>query len=696
MKIRDFVDAFRRKPAQESSQVPRRKTEEDDSLPPVEVAESVSQADRPLMPTSSSVVQTLMGGRIGSQRSASSRDRLDDSKVPTDTPSSTPPYVEDSKEPLDTSSFEVSLDLPQPSGLSEPNEVKPPAKTALPVPERAEDPLTPPPTFPGFDLSDFTVSEEKKPEHRPPMIKPVATGPLQPAKPGTGTLPPRRPPIEPLLPPKLPSRALPQPPEGWPSQPIPSQTPVEAAAESTGLEGLLSGSINNLKAFSTLNTGPLGNVGGASVVGFPFETLGKFVSGITRISETTSLETLSELLVQTASDCLGCSRVFAVFFDEEGTTLPISIEKLGSPSGASLLGTNLPTTFSTKLLNQKGTQENPLLIELASGLSFVPPEFFAPVEWYLLPTGLQPWKMVIGLQWHKGQPPPSQARQLAEALTSVARITVGKIQAEKNLEIQKAIQSSALEAASKHLPAPVAEQALLQLDEAIMISDRRRQVRFGNPIAEFVTGCFNGELTRNTLKEISQGPGRANAALWQHLDQLTEDQQLDASLQTPDGSVMSVIISTFNLPTFEGKGAELFSGGRLLALRDVTRSRNEAAEAAKTELDALTRELESLKENLFASNGLYETARDELEFTRQELTAANEALWAAQASSPKAPPEQVATLRSSLLMVLGFSELLHRGEYGPMNAQQFEMFRNIEHHAKHMSSILDSIFPLES
>lgn len=185
-----------------------------------------------------------------------------------------------------------------------------------------------------------------------------------------------------------------------------------------------------------------------------------------------------------------------------------------------------------------------------------------------------------------------------------------------------------------------ADWLLEHLDEAIFLVDANGVICRMNPMAEYLLGCSRTEAQGQTLLELSRRLGGDNAPLWEHLAVTPDAQQFSTSVTLPDGQTLAASFIVMELPPLDA----CWPGGRVIAVRDETRLR---AELTQTEEPA-------------------PVAASALNVTSEQLTA----------------------MRTSLQMVLGFAELLHRGEYGPMNPQQFEMFRNIEHHAKQLAEWL--------
>ncbi len=191
-------------------------------------------------------------------------------------------------------------------------------------------------------------------------------------------------------------------------------------------------------------------------------------------------------------------------------------------------------------------------------------------------------------------------------------------------------------------PASWSDWLVENLDEALMVLDAQGTLQQMNPMAEYLLGAPRHDLLGRSLLDISQQLGGDNAPLWEHLSVTTEAQQFSTNVTLPDGQSMMASFVVLELPAHD-----LWPGGRIIAIRDETRLRAEFAQ---------------MMEDLAPSP--------------------------APASALQVTPEQLTAMRTSLQMVLGFAELLHRGEYGQMNPQQFEMFRNIEHHAKQLAEWL--------
>jgi len=191
-------------------------------------------------------------------------------------------------------------------------------------------------------------------------------------------------------------------------------------------------------------------------------------------------------------------------------------------------------------------------------------------------------------------------------------------------------------------PAGWSDWLVENLDEALILLDAQGILQHVNPMAEYLLGAPRQDLLGRSLLDISQQLGGDNAPLWEHLSVTTEAQQFSTNVMLPDGQSMMASFVVLELPAHDP-----WPGGRVIAIRDETRLRAEFAQMM------------------------------------EDLTPPP-----APASALQVTPEQLTAMRTSLQMVLGFAELLHRGEYGPMNPQQFEMFRNIEHHAKQLAEWL--------
>ncbi len=195
---------------------------------------------------------------------------------------------------------------------------------------------------------------------------------------------------------------------------------------------------------------------------------------------------------------------------------------------------------------------------------------------------------------------------------------------------------------STPLSASWSDWLIENLDEALIVLDAQGILQQVNPMAEYLLGAPRHDLLGRSLLDISQQLGGDNAPLWEHLSVTTEAQQFSTNVTLPDGQSMMASFVVLELPA-----QDPWAGGRVIAIRDETRLRAEFAQ---------------MMEDLAPSP--------------------------APASALQVTPEQLTAMRTSLQMVLGFAELLHRGEYGQMNPQQFEMFRNIEHHAKQLAEWL--------
>lgn len=449
----------------------------------------------------------------------------------------------------------------------------------------------------------------------------------------------------------------------------------------TGLDALLSSSSEGLPTFKPVSSLP--PAARPTPVRQPaldtrlIEVFQKLATFTGDMAETTSSEGVYETLVRAVQDCLQAARAFLIPFDIDGNPLPVPTEVYDTPPKVSLEGMFLTRSFASALMERVGTPEkSSIVVQLASGQTLLPPNQAATVEWYLLPQVTLPGALVIGVQWNAPVGPPAYGLAVAEVLLNCAQSVLLRLDTPlPSPQPEPALVESVKEApvVQTVLPQGVAENVLKLLDEAIFVIDNQRHLRFGNPMAEFLTGCFQGELQSSTFDEVSQGPGLHNATLWQHLHLSIEDQQIHTDVNTLDGGSLSVTVSALTLPPTDSAANDDFTQGRVIAIRDVTQSRLDAAQAVMTELEA---------------------TRHELDQTRMQLEQSRAELFAAMNVGRSAPPpDQVNTFRNSLMMVLGFSELLNRGEYGQMNPQQFEMFRNIEHHAKQMSALLETLLP---
>lgn len=448
----------------------------------------------------------------------------------------------------------------------------------------------------------------------------------------------------------------------------------------TGLDALLSSSSEGIPTFKPVSSLP--PAARPTPVRQPaldtrlIEVFQKLATFTGDMAETTSSEGVYETLVRAVHDCLQAARAFLIPFDIEGNPLPVPTEVYDLPPKVSLEGMFLTRSFASALMERVGTPEkSSIVVQLASGQTLLPQNQAATVEWYLLPQVTLPGALVIGVQWNAPVGPPAYGLAVAEVLLNCAQSVLLRLDAPLPPQPEPAMVESVEEqpVVQTILPQGVAENVLKLLDEAIFVIDNQRHLRFGNPMAEFLTGCFQGELQSSTFDEVSQGPGLQNATLWQHLHLSLEDQQIHTDVNTLDGGSLSVTVSALTLPATESPANDEFAQGRVIAIRDVTQSRLDAAQAVMAEL---------------------ETTRHELDQTRMQLEQSRAELFAAMNVGRSAPPpDQVNAFRNSLMMVLGFSELLNRGEYGQMNPQQFEMFRNIEHHAKQMSALLETLLP---
>ncbi len=202
-----------------------------------------------------------------------------------------------------------------------------------------------------------------------------------------------------------------------------------------------------------------------------------------------------------------------------------------------------------------------------------------------------------------------------------------------------ASESTEVAAAEATATARYADWLVESLDEALILVDAQGAVCHLNPMAEYLLGCPRSDALGRALLDLAQRLGGDNAPLWEHLAVTSEAQQFSAAVTLPDGQSLMASLAVLEVPPRDD-----WMGGRVIAIRDETRLRAELAQVTE------------------------------------------EAAPAPQSSSAlDVTPEQLRAMHTSLQMVLGFAELLHRGEYGPMNPQQFEMFRNIEHHAKQLA-----------
>jgi PAS domain-containing protein len=361
------------------------------------------------------------------------------------------------------------------------------------------------------------------------------------------------------------------------------------------------------------------------------------------LNHTESVSDALDGLARTAVDALQAMRAFIVRFDERQSPLPIDAEYAAPTARHSLRGITLAADLVDRL-KECAKASAASLIEIPSGLSPLPLQHAAGVEWYVAPSDL-PGEAVVGLQW-AAEPPPD-AREWAVCLAQCVKLAVARLHAARPAPVpaEPVASPPALD-----LPSPVAESVLGKLNEGVVVLDDAGVVRYVNPVAEFMLGCPSVHFLGADFYSVGRRYSPENAAIWDHLAASPQEQQFSIDFWLPDGNAVSTVFVALALPAPEPSGPTDWTGGRIIVIRDVTFIRAEAAKAAEDA--ALARSSPS------------------------------------GAGAPGLPPDGIANLRTSLQMVLGFSELLHRGEYGAMNPQQFEMFRNIEHHARRMADLL--------
>jgi PAS domain-containing protein len=361
------------------------------------------------------------------------------------------------------------------------------------------------------------------------------------------------------------------------------------------------------------------------------------------LNQTESVPDALDGLARAAVDALQALRAFIVRFDERQSPLPIDTEYAAPTVRHSLRGITLAADLVDRLKECVKASASSL-IEIPSGLSPLPLQHAAGVEWYVAPSDL-PGEAVVGLQW-AAEPPPD-AREWAVCLAQCVKLAVARLRAARPTPVpaEPVVSPPALD-----LPSPVAESVLGKLNEGVVVLDDAGVVRYVNPVAEFMLGCPSVHFLGADFYSVGRRYSPENAAIWDHLAASPQEQQFSIDFWLPDGNAVSTVFVALALPAPETSAPTDWTGGRIIVIRDVTFIRAEAAKAAEDA--ALARSSPS------------------------------------GAFAPGLPPDGVANLRTSLQMVLGFSELLHRGEYGAMNPQQFEMFRNIEHHARRMADLL--------
>lgn len=620
MNLRNLVDAIRRKPASEASAAPN--AAEDPSMPPpVEVADVVSSADTPLAPRTSPIVQSLLGGfATGEHRAQRLSGALPVLPPPEMAPVAPPPAAinpfaefEAVSQSLSNGEFDTPP-RPQPSV----NPVEPPPIQALPP--QLQPPTLPPPPPPTPTSvqpppnSWFDVPLSSSPGEPPPMVEapvfpsfsPETFQRVQPDPIPAPVLtpPPMAPPVQ-VQPPVAPAPVLIPPPLApvapMASNLMPAPTP----------EAVLPEAFPIFVAQLGMATGP-----------------GEVLRG----------------LAQAALDCLGASRTFLIPISTDGQPGPV--EMSFGEGGASLRGLPLSAEFVHRLVSHANLFADPNLIEMSPGLSLLPPEHFSQAEAYLV-TGPPPWSAVVGIQWTIT--PSDTTRSWAKTLVQCARLALQRLTATPAPVSQSATPSQSIAPPAIATRAGLLAEAMFaKLNEALILLDNDGIIHAINPMGEYALNCLSADGVGRRLYDVGRKYGSTNVELWEHLATSVEEQQFAAELHFADGHVMTTTIVVVDIPA----QAPAWSGGRAVAIRDVSHVRAEITESFE----------ESLRHH-------EEAAR-------------------ATSSALLIDEEGLNRMRASLQMVLGFSELLHRGEYGAMNAQQFEMFRNIEHHAKEMANLI--------
>lgn len=607
MNLRNLVDAIRRKPASEASAAPN-SAEDPSAPPPVEVADVVSAADTPLAPRTSPIVQSLLGGfATGEHRAQRLSGALPVLPPPEMVPATTPPAAvnpfaefEAVSQSLSNGEFDTPP-RPHPSVQS----VEPLPTTLPPPPPPTPTSVQPPPNS-WFDVPLSANSGEQAPASEAPVFPSFSPETFQRVQPA---------PI--LAPPPVIAAPPVQPPP--PVAPVPVLIPPPLAPISPSGPGLLP----------------------APEAALP----DAFPAFVTQLGTAAGPGDVLRGLAQAALDCLGAFRTFLIPISTDGQPGPI--EASFGEGGAALRGLPLSTEFVNRLVSHANLFADPNLIEMSPGLSLLPPEHYAQAEAYLV-TGPPPWSAVVGVQWTV--PPSDTTRTWAKTLIQCAKLALQRLTTALPPISQPATPSQAL-------PAPpaiatraglLAEAMFAKLNEALILLDNDGIIHAINPMGEYALNCLSADGVGRRLYDVGRKYGTTNVELWEHLATSVEEQQFAAELHFVDGHVMTATIVVVEIP---GQ-APAWSGGRAIAIRDVSHVRAEITESFE----------ESLRHH-------EEAAR-------------------ATASALLVTEEELNRMRASLQMVLGFSELLHRGEYGAMNPQQFEMFRNIEHHAKEMANLI--------
>lgn len=610
MNLRNLVDAIRRKPASEASAAPN-SAEDPSAPPPVEVADVVSAADTPLAPRTSPIVQSLLGGFATGEHRAQRLSGALPALPPPDLAPAPPPVAanpfaefEAVNQSLSNGEFDTPP-RPHPSVQS----VEPPP---LPLPPTLPPPPPPtptsvqPPPNSWFDVPLSTNSGGQAPASEAPAFPSFSPETFQRVQPDPVLAPP-------------PVVAAP------PVQPPPPATPVPVLIPPP------------LAPVAPLGSGLMPAPEAALPDAFP--------AFVTQLGTATGPGDVLRGLTQAALDCLGASRTFLVPISTDGQPGPI--EASFGDNGAALRGQPLPAEFVSRLVGHANLFADPNLIEMSPGLSLLPPEHYAQAEAYLV-TGPPPWSAVVGVQWTV--PPSDTTRTWAKTLIQCAKLALQRLTTALPPISQPATPSQAL-------PAPpaiatraglLAEAMFAKLNEALILLDNDGIIHAINPMGEYALNCLSADGVGRRLYDVGRKYGATNVELWEHLATSVEEQQFAAELHFADGHVMTTTIVVVEIPA----QAPAWSGGRAVAIRDVSHVRAEITESFE----------ESLRHH-------EEAAR-------------------ATSSALLVTEEELNRMRASLQMVLGFSELLHRGEYGAMNPQQFEMFRNIEHHAKEMANLI--------
>lgn len=619
MNLRNLVDAIRRKPASEASAAPN--AAEDPSMPPpVEVADVVSSADTPHAPRTSPIVQSLLGGFATGEHRAQRLSGALPALPPPDMAPVAPPAAtvnpfaefEAVSQSLSNGEFDTPP-RPQPSVHSvEPSPVHPlpaplpPTPTLPPPPPPTPTSVQPPPNS-WFDVPLNANTTEPAPAVDAPMFPSFSPETFQRVQPD-----PVPPPV--LTPPPVVATPL----QPSLSVPAPVLIPPPLAPVASLPPNLMSAPEAVLPEAFPAFIAQLGMASG------PGDVL--------------------RALAQAALECLGASRTFLIPISTDGQPGPI--EMSFGDGGGSLRGLPLSTEFVGRLVSHANLFADPNLIEMSPGLSLLPPEHFAQAEAYLV-TGPPPWPAVVGVQWTAT--PSDTTRSWARTLVQCAKLAFQRLTAALPPVSQPATPSQSIAPPAIATRAGMLAEAMFnKLNEALILLDNDGIIHAINPMGEYALNCLSADGVGRRLYDVGRKYGTTNVELWEHLATSVEEQQFAAELHFADGHVMTTTIVVVEIPA----QAPAWSGGRAVAIRDVSHVRAEITESFE----------ESLRHH-------EEAAR-------------------ATSSALLITEEELNRMRGSLQMVLGFSELLHRGEYGAMNPQQFEMFRNIEHHAKEMASLI--------